>query len=184
MSICDVTVATGGMPMVRAAYSSGKPAYGVGAGNSTMLIDETADIVEAARNTRLSKTSDFGSGCSADGNLVVEDSIYDKFLAQLQAEGGYLVTPEQKKLLQAAMWDKEGKRTLNTVARSPATIAKLAGFELPADRTFMIVLAALERSSIRFVNTRHEQNKSSSLLAARRCGCARKHRRRRLMQGQ
>jgi sulfoacetaldehyde dehydrogenase len=139
MSICDVTVATGGMPMVRAAYSSGKPAYGVGAGNSTMLIDETADIVEAARNTRLSKTSDFGSGCSADGNLVVEDSIYDKFLAQLQAEGGYLVTPEQKKLLQAAMWDKEGKRTLNTVARSPATIAKLAGFEMPADRTFMIV---------------------------------------------
>src|SRR6516164_3462244 len=71
MSICDLTIATGGPAMVKAAYSSGKPAYGVGAGNATMVIDETADIAEAARNTRLSKTSDNGSGCSADGNLVV-----------------------------------------------------------------------------------------------------------------
>ena len=58
MSICDLTIATGGSAMVKAAYSSGKPAYGVGAGNATMVIDETADIEEAARNTRLSKTSD------------------------------------------------------------------------------------------------------------------------------
>ncbi len=78
MAACDLTIATGGMPMVRAAYSSGKPAYGVGAGNSTMVIDETANIAEAARNTRISKTSDFGSGCSADGNLLIDESIYDK----------------------------------------------------------------------------------------------------------
>src|ERR1043165_2552052 len=76
MSICDLTIATGGMPMVRAAYSSGKPAYGVGAGNSTMLIDETADIEDAARNTRISKTSDNGSGWSAGGKLVGRQSIY------------------------------------------------------------------------------------------------------------
>src|SRR5579864_7005941 len=94
MSICDLTIATGGQAMVRAAYSSGKPAYGVGAGNATMVIDETANIEEAARNTRLSKTSDNGSGCSADGNLVVEDSIYDRFLDQLQTEGGYLINEE------------------------------------------------------------------------------------------
>jgi sulfoacetaldehyde dehydrogenase len=62
MANCDLTLATGGQPMVRAAYSSGRPAYGVGAGNSTMVIDETADIDIAARNTRMSKTSDFGSG--------------------------------------------------------------------------------------------------------------------------
>src|SRR6516225_7327850 len=99
MSICDLTIATGGSAMVRAAYSSGKPAYGVGAGNATMLIDETADIEEAARNTRLSKTSDFGSGCSADGNLLVESSIYDRFLEQLQGEGGYLVGDDEKRLL-------------------------------------------------------------------------------------
>ena len=58
MAICDLTIATGGPAMVKAAYSSGKPAYGVGAGNATMVIDETANIEEAARNTRLSKTSD------------------------------------------------------------------------------------------------------------------------------
>src|ERR1039457_5012265 len=102
MAICDLTIATGGPAMVKSAYSSGKPAYGVGAGNATMVIDETANIEEAARNTRTSKTSDFGSGCSADGNLVVEASIYDAFLAQLQAEGGYLATDEEKAKLKAA----------------------------------------------------------------------------------
>src|SRR5690349_11876259 len=74
MAICDLTIATGGTAMVRAAYSSGKPAYGVGAGNATMVIDETANIEEAGRNTRPRNTSDNGSGCSADGNLVVEQS--------------------------------------------------------------------------------------------------------------
>src|SRR5438876_6706850 len=91
MSICDLTMATGGPAMVKSAYSSGKPAYGVGAGNATMLIDETANVEEAARNTRISKTNDNGSGCSAEGNLLVDASIYDAMLAQLQKEGGYLV---------------------------------------------------------------------------------------------
>src|SRR5579863_5717845 len=86
MATCDLTIATGGQAMVRAAYSSGKPAYGVGAGNATMVIDEAANSAEAARNTRLSKTSDNGSGCSSDGNLVVDESIYDRFLEQLQKE--------------------------------------------------------------------------------------------------
>ena len=75
MQSCDLTLAAGGQPMVRAAYSSGKPAYGVGAGNSTMVIDESADIEVAAKNTRISKTSDFGSGCSADGNIIIQSSI-------------------------------------------------------------------------------------------------------------
>src|SRR5580658_176624 len=139
MSICDLSIATGGPAMVRAAYSSGKPAYGVGAGNSTMVIDETANIEEAARNTRLSKTSDNGSGCSSDGNLLVEASIYDRFLEQLQKEGGYLVSDEQKKLLQAAMWDAEGHRTSETIARPAAVIAELAGFRIPAGNKFLIV---------------------------------------------
>src|ERR1044071_7532570 len=88
MSACDLTLATGGQPMVRAAYSSGTPAYGVGAGNSTLVIDETADIDIAARNTRVSKTSDFGSGCSADGNLLIDARIYDALVAALVKEGG------------------------------------------------------------------------------------------------
>ena len=139
MSICDLTIATGGPAMVKAAYSSGKPAYGVGAGNATMVIDETADIAEAARNTRLSKTSDNGSGCSADGNLLVEASIYDSFLHQLQKEGGYLVSAEQKKLLQSALWDSEGHRTSDTIARPAAEIAEKADFDIPAGKTFLIV---------------------------------------------
>jgi sulfoacetaldehyde dehydrogenase len=139
MSICDLSIATGGMAMVKAAYSSGKPAYGVGAGNSTMVIDETADIADAARNTRISKTSDNGSGCSADGNLLVDSRIYEDFLDALQNEGGYLANDEQKALLEKAMWDGEGRRTLVTIARSPQQIAKIAGFTLPADRKFLIV---------------------------------------------
>jgi sulfoacetaldehyde dehydrogenase len=139
MSVCDLTIATGGAAMVRSAYSSGKPAYGVGAGNATMVIDETADIAQAARNTRLSKTSDFGSGCSADGNLIVEESIYDRFLEQLQVEGGYLVTEQEKQRLQNALWDSEGHRTPETVARPAARIAEIAGFSIPAGKTFLIV---------------------------------------------
>src|SRR4051794_30735009 len=131
MSICDLTIATGGSAMVKAAYGSGKPAYGVGAGNATMVIDETADIEEAARNTRLSKTSDNGSGCSADGNLIVEASIYDRFLEQLQREHGHLVTESEKQRLQAAMWDEEGHRTSQTIARPAQKIAELAGFRIP-----------------------------------------------------
>ena len=139
MSICDLTVATGGAAMVKSAYSSGKPAYGVGAGNATMVIDETADIAEAASNTRISKTHNNGSGCSCDGNLLVDESIYEKFLEQLQKEGGYLASDADKQKLKAVMWDGEGHRTLDTVARSASTIAERAGFSIPADKKFIIV---------------------------------------------
>jgi sulfoacetaldehyde dehydrogenase len=104
-----------------------------------MIIDETADIAEAAANTRISKTHNNGSGCSCDGNLVVEDSIYDRFLEQLQQEGGYLASEQDKARLKAVMWDPESHRTLETVARSASTIAELAGFSLPAGKKFIIV---------------------------------------------
>jgi sulfoacetaldehyde dehydrogenase len=139
MRITDLTVATGGQAMVRAAYSSGKPAYGVGAGNATMVIDDTADIEEAARNTRISKTNDNGSGCSADGNLIVDESIYQRMIDQLQEEGGYLVTGHEKSLLEKAYWDQEGHRTAATIARPAARVAELAGFPIPKDKTFFIV---------------------------------------------
>ncbi len=139
MSICDLVQATGGQQMVKAAYSSGTPSFGVGAGNSTMVIDETADVVEAARNTRMSKTSDFGSGCSADGNLLVEASIYDAFLEQLIKEGGYLANQEEKEKLQAILWDAEGHRTPDTIAIAAQRIAEKAGFTIPGDRRFIIV---------------------------------------------
>ncbi len=139
MARADMVIATGGQAMVQSAYSSGTPAYGVGAGNSTMIIDETANIEEAANNTRLSKTSDFGSGCSADGNLLIESSIYDRFVEQLQAEGGYMATAEEKAALRKVMWDDQGHRLPNTVAISPQQLAESAGFKIPADRKFIVV---------------------------------------------
>ncbi|HEY8904889.1 MAG TPA: aldehyde dehydrogenase family protein, partial [Rhodoferax sp.] len=139
MAEADLVIATGGQPMVRAAYSSGTPAYGVGAGNSTMVIDETANIEEAAYNTRLSKTSDFGSGCSADGNLIIQEGIFDALLAQLQKEGGYLANDAEKAALRKAMWDDEGHRLADTVAIAPQKVAEAAGFSIPTDRKFIIV---------------------------------------------
>jgi sulfoacetaldehyde dehydrogenase len=139
MAVCDLTIATGGPAMVRAAYGSGKPAYGVGAGNATMVIDETANIEDAARSSAISKTNDHGSGCSADGNLLVDASIYDAFLRQLQAEGGYLVNAQEKDLLRAAYWDEEGHRTVDTIARPATAVATKAGFTIPSDKTFLIV---------------------------------------------
>jgi sulfoacetaldehyde dehydrogenase len=139
MARADLIVATGGQQMVGAAYGSGTPAYGVGAGNSTMIIDETANLEEAACNTRLSKTSDYGSGCSADGNLIIEASIFDKLVKQLQVEGGYLASDAEKAALRKVMWDAQGLRTSDTVAISPQKLARAAGFAIPADRKFIMV---------------------------------------------
>jgi sulfoacetaldehyde dehydrogenase len=138
MARADMVQATGGPDMVRAAYSSGTPAYGVGAGNSTMVIDETADVVEAARNTRMSKTSDFGSGCSADGNLIVEASIYDELRAALVSEGGHLLTVDEATKLRSIYWDEHGRRTPDTIAISAQQLAEKAGFEIATDRRFLI----------------------------------------------
>src|SRR6187399_3008088 len=139
MSICDLTIATGGSAMVKAAYSSGKPAYGVGAGNATVVVDETADIADAAMNTRISKVQNHGSGCSCDGNLVGDDAVYDAFLEALQKEGGYLANAEEKSRLEAAMWDATGHRTIDTVARAAGVLATKAGIPLPPGKTFIIV---------------------------------------------
>ncbi len=138
MASADLTIATGGPAMVRAAYGSGKPAYGVGAGNATMVIDETADVAEAARNSAISKTNDHGSGCSADGNLLIDDRIYDAMLQQLQVEGGYLLSAAEKAAVQAIYWDAEGHRTADTIARPAAVVAARAGIALPEGKTFLL----------------------------------------------
>ncbi len=140
MARADLVIATGGRAMVKAAYSSGTPAYGSGAGNSTMIYDETADVVEACHNTMLSKTSDYGSGCSADGNIIVSEKIYDQVLEQLQHEGGYLASSQEREMLKKVMWDEEGHRLPETVAIAPQQLARAAGFEIPDDRKFIFVI--------------------------------------------
>lgn len=143
MSACDLVIATGGRPMVKSAYSSGTPAYGSGAGNATVIIDNTCDTeerqLEAATNTRISKCSDFGSGCSCDGNLIIHEDVYDGFVAKLVEQGAYLANEEEAEMLKKVMWDEEGHRLPDTVAVSPQKLAETAGFSIPADRKFIAV---------------------------------------------
>jgi len=140
MSKCDLVIATGGQGVVRRAYMSGTPAYAVGAGNATMIWDETArqDLAKAAFNTMRSKTSDFGSGCSADGNIVIHDSIWDDALREMVAVGGYIMSPGEQEAMLKAMWDDECHRLADTVALSAQDMAKRAGFSIPDDRKYLI----------------------------------------------
>ena len=138
MKQCDLIVATGGAPLVKVAYSSGTPAYGVGAGNAVIVVDETADIADAAKKIKLSKTFDFATSCSSDNSIVVVDKVYDSLMAALQKEGGYIVNQDEKKKLQATLWP-DGHLSRETTAQSPERIAELAGIDLPKDRLFFMV---------------------------------------------
>ena len=143
MKRCDLVIATGGRPMVKSAYSSGVPAYGSGAGNATVIIDNTCNTAErqaeAAMNTRISKCSDFGSGCSCDGNLVIHASVYDAMVEALKAEGGYLANKQEAEALKKVMWDENGHRLPDTVAISAQKLAEAAGFTIGSEYKFIMV---------------------------------------------
>ncbi|MCF8001600.1 MAG: aldehyde dehydrogenase family protein [Halanaerobiales bacterium] len=138
MKQCDLIVATGGTSMVKAAYSSGTPAFGVGQGNATVIVDETADIESAAEMVRKSKTFDYATSCSTENSLVVEESIYDDFMDALQSEGGYLVNEAEKERLGNALWPDGKNLNKDIVARSHNVIADAANIELPEDKSFFI----------------------------------------------
>ena len=138
MRQCDLILATGGSGMVKAAYSSGTPAYGVGVGNAVVVVDETADLKDAAHKAMLSKTFDYATSCSTENSMVVEESVYDKFIEYLQQEGGYLVNNEEKEKLQKGMW-VNGQLSREIVAQSAQTIGKVAGIDIPDDKRFIMV---------------------------------------------
>ncbi|QUI24026.1 aldehyde dehydrogenase family protein [Vallitalea pronyensis] len=138
MKQCDLVVATGGAGMVKSAYSSGTPAYGVGAGNAVIIVDETADIKDAAHKIKLSKTFDFATSCSAENALVIVESVYDDLVAHLQAEGGHLATSEEKTKLQSAMWE-DGHLSRHIVAQPAGKIADLAGINIGEKEVFIMV---------------------------------------------
>ncbi len=138
MSQCDTVMATGSGDMVRAAYSSGKPSYGVGAGNAVIVVDETADIEDAARKIRIGKTGDNASGCSAENSLVIQEGIYDSVLEALKKEGAYLATADEKAKLQRVMWI-DGALSAKVVAQPADKIAALAGIDVPPDTQFLMV---------------------------------------------
>ena len=138
MKQCDRVLATGGPAMVTAAYSSGTPALGVGAGNAVITVDETADLVDAAEKIRISKTLDLAASCSSDNSVVAVESVYDQLLHNLQAEGGYLVNEEEKAKLQAIIWE-DGHISSKIVAQPAASLAGMAGFDCGEDKSFFIV---------------------------------------------
>lgn len=138
MRQCDLILATGGSGMVKAAYSSGTPAYGVGVGNAVVVVDETADLKDAAHKVMLSKTFDYATSCSTENSLVIEERVYDKFIECLQEEGGYLVNNEEKEKLQKGMW-VNGVLNRDIVAQPAQAIGKVAGIDIPGDRKFIMV---------------------------------------------
>lgn len=138
MKQCDRVLATGGGAMVEAAYSSGTPALGVGVGNAVITVDDTADLDEAAEKIRISKTFDFATSCSSDNSVILLESVYDSMLSKLKAQGGYVVSPEEKTRLQNVLW-VDGHLNASIVAQSADKIASFANIELPAGVTFFIV---------------------------------------------
>ncbi len=138
MRQCDRVLATGGSAMVTAAYSSGTPALGVGVGNAVITVDNTADLDDAAEKIRISKTLDLAASCSSDNSVLLFESIYDKMLHKLEAQGGYLVSPEEKKRLQNTLWVDDHLNT-EIVAQPAEKIASMANIDLPEGKTFFIV---------------------------------------------
>jgi sulfoacetaldehyde dehydrogenase len=140
MRQADLVVATGGAAMVKAAYSSGTPAYGVGVGNAVHVVDETADLDDAATAIAAAKTFDYATSCLADNAVVVEERAYARLLDRLVAKGGHLCTPQEKAALRKAMWPDGGSLpNIGVIAKPATTIAELAGFTIAADRSFLVV---------------------------------------------
>jgi acyl-CoA reductase-like NAD-dependent aldehyde dehydrogenase len=140
MRRADLIVATGGAAMVKAAYSSGTPAYGVGVGNAVHVVDETADLAAAATDITTAKTFDYATSCLADNALVIENTVYGELLDRLVDAGGHLCSAGEKAALQQRMWPDGGPvPSADVIAKPATTIAQLAGFTIPADRTFLIV---------------------------------------------
>ena len=138
MSQCDRVLATGGGAMVTAAYSSGTPALGVGVGNACITVDASADLDEAAEKIRVSKTLDLAASCSSDNSVLLFESIYDEMLKKLQAEGGYIISGEDKQKLQDTLWI-DGHFNTAIVAQPAYKIAGMAGIDLPEGKLFLIV---------------------------------------------
>ena len=138
MAQCDRILATGGGPMVRAAYSSGTPALGVGVGNACITVDDTANLDEAAEKIRLSKTLDLAASCSSDNAVLLFASIYDDMVTKLKAEGGYLLNEGEKAKLEATLWH-DGHLNTAIVAQPVYKIAGMAGIDFPEGREFLMI---------------------------------------------
>ena len=139
MRAADLVVVTGSQDNVRRAAMSGTPAIGVGAGNVPVIIDDTADLADAARKIRASKIFDNATSCSSENAVVILDSIYDAAIAALKDVGGYLCTGQEKAAAQEVLWH-DGKLNRNLIARDANILARAFGLPAEADRAdfFMV----------------------------------------------
>ncbi len=137
MREADMILATGGSGMVKAAYTSGKPALGVGAGNTPAVVDSTADIRLAASSILHSKTFDNGMICASEQSVIVLSDIYDAFKAEMALRGAYFLTGEETEMVRRTMFINGGLNA-RIVGQTAKTIASLSGFEVP-DKTKVLV---------------------------------------------
>ncbi len=139
MKSVDLIVATGSQNNIRSAYSSGTPAVGVGAGNVSVIVDETADCDEAVRSIVASKTFDNATSCSSENCLVVVEANYQRMLGGLSAHGAILLNAEEKTALQALMWIN-GKLNPRVIAKSAAEVAAMAGIAREDGKDIKVLL--------------------------------------------
>ena len=137
MKKSDIILATGGPSMVNAAYSSGTPALGVGAGNTPAIIDDTADILLAVNSIIHSKTFDNGMICASEQSVIVLDKVYDAVRHEFASRGCYFLNPEEKEKVRKTMIIN-GALNAGIVGQSAATIASLAGVTVPEGTKILI----------------------------------------------
>lgn len=134
-----IILATGGSGMVRAAYSSGKPAYGVGPGNVPVFIDKSADVPAAVAKVVQGKSFDFGTVCSSEQTVVAERSLRDVILNEFKARQAFFLNDAQRAAIERTLF-KEGSAvvTASAVGQSPQKIAEMSGFSVPAGTTILV----------------------------------------------
>ena len=131
MAACDLVVVTGSQSNVRAAYRSGTPAIGVGAGNVPVIVDSSAKLDEAAAKIAASKCFDNATSCSSENALIVLDDVYDDALAALQRAGGYLADAAEKEAIRRTLW-VDGRLNRRVIAKDFGVFAVECGLEGPA----------------------------------------------------
>ncbi|HHY51863.1 MAG TPA: acetaldehyde dehydrogenase (acetylating) [Clostridiales bacterium] len=131
-------LATGGHAMVKAAYSSGNPAIGVGPGNAPAFIERSADIPLAVKRILDSKTFDNGTICASEQSIVTEECIRDQVIADLTRQGAYFLDEEAKQKVGAILMRENGTMNPKVVGRSPQVIAQLAGIEIPSGTRVLV----------------------------------------------
>jgi acetaldehyde dehydrogenase (acetylating) len=133
-----IILATGSNPMVRAAYSSGKPAYGVGSGNVPAFIERTANIQKAVADIISGKQFDYGVLCSTESALVCDTPVKNQVVDECKRRGAYFVAGEEKEKLSRLMFDQRGTINADMVGKSPVFIAQKAGITVPSGTTVLI----------------------------------------------